>query len=304
MIVMRGTELRRWRAGWIVVGVTLAAVSSGLSDGDPVAERVFEQLQRARREAGTEELRRRTDLDRAALQRAKTIAAMPHGRRLTHDQPAGDALREAGIRWFSAAAVHLDMVRGYTRPEIGFMRSWQNYETAWDRAMSNDYASIGLATHRAEDGWVILVAVFVEELVFPEDLREVELQLIRAVNEVRAAHDLGRLAELPELSAVARDHSEEMAARDYLGHVNAKGLGPPERVNTAGIAFEKLGENVSLNRGHRDPVASAVEQWLGSRGHRESVLDPAFETTGVGVAIDEDGVFYFTQLYMLGSPRR
>jgi uncharacterized protein YkwD len=74
-------------------------------------------------------------------------------------------------------------------------------------------------------------------------------------------------------------------------------------VNIAGIGFEKLGENIGLNRGHKEPVAYAVEQWLGSRGHRESMLDPQFEKTGVGVAMSGDGVFYFTQLYMReGSP--
>ena len=41
----------------------------------------------------------------------KTIAAMPHSQRLSYEQPAGDALRKAGVVWFGAAAAHLDMVR-------------------------------------------------------------------------------------------------------------------------------------------------------------------------------------------------
>jgi uncharacterized protein YkwD len=51
-------------------------------------------------------------------------------------------------------------------------------------------------------------------------------------------------------------------------------------------------------------VAHAVEQWLGSPSHRASMLDPDVQETGVGVAVDDDGVFYFTQLYLRdGGPR-
>ena len=92
--------------------------------------------------------------------------------------------------------------------------------------------------------------------------------------------------------------------RVYLDHVNPEGLGPPERVNLAGVDFEKLAENIASNRGHKQPAAHAVEQWLDSPGHRESMLDPEFEKTGVGVAVGEDGVFYFTQLYLRDGPPR
>ena len=293
-----------WRARSILACLALAALAPGEAGDDRVADRVVEHVQRARIDAGAGPLTRRADLDAVALERAKTIAAMPHDRRLSYEQTPGEALREAGIEWFSAAAAHLDMVRGYTRPEIGFARSWENYRSAWERALSGKYTSIGAASWRAEDGWVIFVALFVEELELPDDLRQVEEEMIRVVNDVRAEHGLDRLAELPGLTTVARLHSEDMAARDYLSHVNPEDLGPSERVNLAGIAFEQLGENIGLNRGHKHPVDQAVEQWMASPGHRESILDPKFEKTGVGVALSEDGVFYFTQLFLRDGPPR
>ena len=295
---------RRRSSRWIVPCVVLAAFAPGHAGEDPVADRVIEHLERARLEAGVEPLRRRGDLDAVALERARTIAAMPHDSRLTYEQAPGEALRAAGIRWFSAASAHLDMVRGYTRPEIGFVRSWENYRSAWERALSSGYSSVGAASQRADDGWVIFVVLFVDELEVPEDLRQVELEMFGVVNDVRADNGLARLAESPELTTVARQHSEDMAARDYLNHVNPEGLGPSERVNLAAIDFQKLGENIGLNRGHKQPVAYAVEQWMGSPGHRASLLDPDFEKTGVGVALGEDGVFYFTQLYLRDSPPR
>jgi uncharacterized protein YkwD len=278
----------------------LSVSASGASAGDPIAERVVEHLQGARVEGGGASLERREDLDAVALDRARTIAGLPHPERLAYEEPISEALRNAGVQWFSAAAAHLDMSRGYTRPEIGFVRSWENYGSAWERALSARYSSIGAASHRAEDGWVIFVAILVEDLRVPEDLREAELALLSKVNSLREDRGLSRLVEVAELSAVARMHSEDMAGREYLDHVNPDGMGPAERVNLAGIDFDKLAENVASNRGHRDPMAHVVEQWLGSPGHRESLLDASFDRTGVGVALDDDGVFYFTQLYMRG----
>lgn len=301
---METTIKSRRLARWIAPCVALAGLAPGFAADDRVADRVVEHLQRARLEAGVGQLARPGNLDAAALERARAIAALPHDQRLSYEQAAGEALRAAGIKWFSSAAAHLDMVRGYTQPEVGFVRSWENYRAAWDRALSSEYTAVGAASQRADDGWVIFVALFVEELELPEDLRQVEQQMIHVVNEARAEHGLGRLSEMPELNAVARRHSEDMAARDYLSHVNPEDLGAPERVNLAGIAFDKLGENIGLNRGHKDPVTHAVEQWLASPGHRDSMLDPTFDQTGVGVALSEDGVFYFTQLYMRESSAR
>jgi len=278
--------------------LSLASLPPVRSESDSAADWVLEQLQEARLEAGVGRLERRDDLDAIAAERAKEIAALPHSRRLVYEHPIGEQLRASGIRWFSSASAHLDMVRGYMRPEIGFLRSWKNYERAWSKAMKPDFDAIGAASQRADDGWVVFVAVLLEELPIPEDLRQVETDLIAAVNEVRAEHGLKELVENPKLGNVARAHSEDMAKRDFVGHVNPEGYGAPERVNVSGINFNKLGENIQMSRGAKDPVAYAVEQWLTSPGHRATMLDEDFERTGVGVAMGEDGTFYFTQLFM------
>jgi uncharacterized protein YkwD len=41
-----------------------------------------------------------------------------------------------------------------------------------------------------------------------------------------------------------------------------------------------------------------VEGWLESPGHRENLLDAAVRETGVGIAVDDDGALYFTQLFL------
>ncbi len=283
---------------WLAVAGLLFAVSARAENTDPVAEWILQNVEQARVEAGAGKLERRAELDSVARERAETIGHLPHEKRLTYGEPVGEQLRASGVRWFRAANAHLDMVRGYMRPEIGLLRSWQNHEQAWSRALGPDYTSIGAASYRAEDGWVVFVAVLVEDLAIPEDLRQVEHGVIRAVNEIRAERGLGELVEMPELSAVARQHSEDMVLRDFVGHVNPDGLGAPERVDLAGIRFVKVAENVQMSRGSKDPVAYAVEQWMTSKGHRRTMLDREFVRTGVGVAIGTQGEFFFTQLFL------
>jgi hypothetical protein len=270
---------------------------------DPVARRVVESVQQARVDHGGPPLERRPELDALAAERARLIARLPHRERLHYDRPPGEQLRAAGIEWFSRAAVHLDMVRGYVQPEIGFLRSWRNYETAWNQVVVGEYTAVGAATARDEDGWVIFVALFLVDLPFRQP-SELEGAVIDEVNRVRSERGLDALVPDPVLAEVARGHSEDMVRREFVGHVNPDGLGAAERADLAGIRFAKLGENVHMNRGADDPVSFAVGRWLESDGHRETMLDPEFSTTGVGAAMAGDGRIFLTQLFAAPAPPR
>ena len=57
-------------------------------------------------------------------------------------------------------------------------------------------------------------------------------------------------------------------------------------------------EDLHKSFGVDDPVATAIESWLNSPEHRELLLSPLFLETGVGVAVDERGAIYFTQLFL------
>ena len=48
-----------------------------------------------------------------------------------------------------------------------------------------------------------------------------------------------------------------------------------------------------------DRVQTAVESWMRSRRHREAMLTPDYTHTAVGVAVDDDGELYFTQIFLL-----
>lgn len=281
-----------WASLLLATSVAFAA------EEDRLADRVHEYLQVWRLDAGVPELPRRGDLDAVARSRAERIADLPHRRRLSLGETIETGLGAAGIKLYRRAAVHLDMVRGYADPAAGFLKSWKGYAPAWDKAMDPRFSAVGVGTHQAADDWIILVAVFLEDLPGVDDLRALEDSTRRAVNEIRREHGLVELADYPALADVARAHSEDMAGRDYFRHRSPEGRQAQHRVKAAGLEFRRLAENIQKSRGYDDPAEEAVEGWMNSRGHREAILEPDFRETGVGVAVAEDGTIYFTQLFL------
>jgi uncharacterized protein YkwD len=52
-------------------------------------------------------------------------------------------------------------------------------------------------------------------------------------------------------------------------------------------------------RGFDDPAGLAVEKWMESAAHRKNLLTPNWKESAVGVAITEDGTYYFTQVFLV-----
>ncbi len=46
-----------------------------------------------------------------------------------------------------------------------------------------------------------------------------------------------------------------------------------------------------------DPNREILEGWLHSPVHRKNLLAPAFNQTGIGIAVAPGGTLYYTQLY-------
>jgi len=133
----------------------------------------------------------------------------------------------------------------------------------------------------------------------PQVLAE-EQNAFQQVNLERIAEGLSSLTMRNDLRLVARQHSEDMVARDFFSHNNPDGETPFDRLAAAGITYSTAGENIAKNN-FPDPVTTAVEGWMDSQGHRENILREAFTHTGMGVAIDADGNHFFTQVFMAES---
>jgi uncharacterized protein YkwD len=134
--------------------------------------------------------------------------------------------------------------------------------------------------------------------VGPGELMRLEADLHEGVNATRSQHGRITLERRADLDAVARAHSADMAARRYLAHDTPEGLNPVDRLSQGGISgFSLAGENVGQTN-RSNPVGEIQQGWLFSPVHRENLLAPAFNATGIGVAGAADGTLYFTQLYV------
>src|SRR5699024_3321586 len=108
----------------------------------------------------------------------------------------------------------------------------------------------------------------------PAKLSSFEAEVIRLVNEERAAYGLPALTTTDALTAAAARRAEEIAA-DY-GHDRPDGSSCftvlPE------IRYETAGENIAA--GQRTP-AQVVRAWMHSEGHRNNILNQDFTQIGV-----------------------
>jgi uncharacterized protein YkwD len=125
-----------------------------------------------------------------------------------------------------------------------------------------------------------------------------EQGLHEEVNRVRARRNLIPLQRSPELDAVARAHSLDMARRGYLAHETPEGRNPVHRLEASAIdGFTLAAENIG-STDRADPNREIVTHWIGSPIHRQNLYSPPFNTTGIGIARSASGALIYTQLYL------
>ncbi|SIS68903.1 CAP domain-containing protein [Salimicrobium salexigens] len=117
------------------------------------------------------------------------------------------------------------------------------------------------------------------------------------INRDRTARGLEPLSWREELVPVAEAHSTDMTERDYFSHTNPGGQGPADRAREAGVSFRIIGENLAYGQSN---AVYAHEGLMDSKGHRDNILNPAYEEVGIGVAVDDKGAPYFTVLFYKG----
>ena len=116
------------------------------------------------------------------------------------------------------------------------------------------------------------------------------------INQFRANRGLSILAYNSSLADVARAHSEDMANRDFFDHVNPDGVRAHDRVELAGLTDFACGENLHMvtnaTEDDAEHIASdAFTGWLNSPGHYENMVDPSYDTGGVGVFVRSQIMF-------------
>ncbi|MGE3467568.1 MAG: CAP domain-containing protein, partial [Pyrinomonadaceae bacterium] len=91
-----------------------------------------------------------------------------------------------------------------------------------------------------------------------------------------------------------------MAEFNFFSHRGLDNKMVSDRADIAKAGkWRAIGENIAFNRGYGDPVTKAVELWLDSPSHKRNMLSPDWKESAIGIAVNEDGAYYFTQVFMI-----
>ncbi|RDI47584.1 uncharacterized protein YkwD [Falsibacillus pallidus] len=107
-----------------------------------------------------------------------------------------------------------------------------------------------------------------------------EKQILDLTNIIRKRFGLNPLEWDEETSKVAFQHSKDMYENQYFSHTSPQFGDLSDRLNEAEVFYQMAGENIAAK--YADGPA-AVEGWLNSSSHRETMLKKEFTHLGVGV---------------------
>ncbi|HAT12895.1 MAG TPA: CAP domain-containing protein [Microcoleaceae bacterium UBA11344] len=124
-------------------------------------------------------------------------------------------------------------------------------------------------------------------------IADLEKAANQQINQYRASKKLPPLSVDSRITQQARIHSENMAS----GKVKFSHDGFDGRAKAIAIPYQSVAENVAYNMGFSDPVRNAVDGWIKSEGHRKN-MEGRFNLTGIGIAKNAKGEYYFTQLFV------
>ncbi|MCC3357598.1 CAP domain-containing protein [Bacillus sp. REN16] len=105
-------------------------------------------------------------------------------------------------------------------------------------------------------------------------------QILDLTNVIRIRHGIHSLKGDERLAEVAYLHSKDMRESDYFDHTSPTKGGLADRLADGDISYHLAGENIAAK--YVDGIA-AVEGWLNSEGHRETLLSEEYNYLGVGV---------------------
>lgn len=129
---------------------------------------------------------------------------------------------------------------------------------------------------------------------------DLERQAFQLINEKRQEQGLKPLEWNETVAKIARIHSQDMANNKFFGHTGHDGSSVDDRADSIGLnKWRAIGENIAYNRGFAQPVEFAVERWMQSPKHKQNLLDDRWQESAIGIAVTQEGTYYFTQVFLL-----
>ena len=113
------------------------------------------------------------------------------------------------------------------------------------------------------------------------------------LNSDRARYNLAPLALDPELCRIARIKSQDMRDNQYFAHTSPTYGDVRSMLRHFGYNFTAAGENIA----HHATIEKSQAALISSPGHRKNILSSGYTKVGIGVALDENGFVYLTQIF-------
>lgn len=120
---------------------------------------------------------------------------------------------------------------------------------------------------------------------------QVQAEVVRLVNQHRAAAGLPQLTVDARLHSAALSHSRDQAARNTMTHTGSNGSDAGARILAAGYQYSTWAENVAAGQ---PDAAAVVSAWMASAPHRANILSSQVVHIGVAAAASSNGTLYWT----------
>ena len=121
-----------------------------------------------------------------------------------------------------------------------------------------------------------------------------EEQVVKLVNEKRAAAGLKALKSSSSLNNVAEKKSKDKRDKGYFSHTSPTYGNLPSMLKKFSISYKAAGENIAA--GQTTP-ASVVSSWMKSPGHKANILSKKYTHIGVGYVSGGNYRHYWTQIF-------
>lgn len=151
----------------------------------------------------------------------------------------------------------------------------------------------------------ILALMLAAAAVAPASADDASLinKIIALSNKVRQENGVRPVAHLNYLSDAAKGHSAEMANLKYFSHTSPT-VGrerPKNRIELSGGWDMSVAENIYRAAGvpEAELAEDVVDAWMNSPVHRANLLNPKYNSMGIGIAKVGKDEWAITQLFSL-----
>lgn len=117
-------------------------------------------------------------------------------------------------------------------------------------------------------------------------------EVIDIVNDEREDRGLNELESDPTLNEVAAMRAKEIA--EQFSHTRPDGTSCFTALHEYGVTNVYAAENIAM--GSKTPEG-VMDQWMGSKRHKENILGSDYTRMGVGLYVDSRGDYYWVQVF-------